>query len=106
MTDYPLTAMSTAERAEFIVTQIYSAFPSQPEWRFVTGVLEEAGEVMGAYNRYTGTSRRVGTKDELAKELADTVFTAYMAAHVLDIDLDHALDEKYVILTSRGWKQR
>lgn len=97
--------MTTEERAQFIVSQIYATFPEQPDWRFVTGVAEEAGEVVGAYNRYTGTSRRTGTKDELAKELADTVFTAYMAANVLGINLQNALDEKYAILTTRGWKQ-
>jgi NTP pyrophosphatase (non-canonical NTP hydrolase) len=96
---------TTENRARFIVSQIYAAFPNQPEWRFVTGVAEEAGEVVGAYNRFTGPSRRTGTKDELAKELADTVFTAYMAAEVLGIDLQNALDEKYAILTTRGWKQ-
>ena len=100
-----LFKMTTAERARFIVSQIYASFPDQPEWRFITGVAEEAGEVVGAYNRFTGTSRRTGTEDELAKELADTVFTAYMAADVLGIDLQKALDEKYAILTTRGWKQ-
>jgi NTP pyrophosphatase (non-canonical NTP hydrolase) len=97
--------VSTEERARYMVSQIYATFPNQPEWRFVSGVAEEAGEVMGAYNRFTGTSRRTGTKDELAKELADTVFTAYMAADVLGIDLQDALNTKYAIIITRGWKQ-
>jgi len=97
--------MSTlSDLGAILVTQIKVAFPDQPDWRFVTGVAEESGEFVGAYNKYSGTSRQTGTHDEMAKELADVVITAYMAAQVLSIDLDDMVQRKARIMSSRGWK--
>jgi NTP pyrophosphatase (non-canonical NTP hydrolase) len=90
---------------EFINSQIMAAFPNQPEWRFITGVSEEAGEVLKAYHRYSGTSRRNGPLSDVAEELADTVLCAFMGASKLDIDLDTAIHAKFRVSTSRGWKQ-
>lgn len=87
-----------------MVKSIEIEFPEQPDWRFVTGMAEEVGEFVGSYNRYTNTSRRVGNFDELQLELADVVFTAYMAACVLGIDLESALIRKWNIIMTRGWR--
>ena len=95
-----------ARLAAVNVALIKGSYPDQPAWRFVTGVAEEAGEFVGAFNRFSGTSRRTGTKDEMAKELADVVLTAYMAADVLGIDLDAVVAEKAEIMRNRGWKTR
>jgi len=55
--------------------------------RNVLCLAEEAGEVVGAYRRYTGQARRTGTLAELAAELADVVITGHVAAHEMDVDL-------------------
>jgi NTP pyrophosphatase (non-canonical NTP hydrolase) len=94
-----------ARLAAVNVAMIRGSFGARtPDWRFVTGVAEEAGEFVGAYNRFSGTSRRTGTKEEMAKELADVVLTAYMAADVLGIDLDHMVAIKAEIMRNRGWR--
>lgn len=95
--------MSLRSRIDVLLKGIFQVNPEQPNWRFFTGVAEEAGEAIGAYNRYTGRSRRTGTKEELAEELADVVITAYMAAAVTDIDLDTAIADKCDKMEQRGW---
>lgn len=46
---------------------------------------EEGGEVLGAYLRMAGLSRRSGTLSEFAAELADVVICVHMAATVSGI---------------------
>jgi len=48
--------------------------------RQVLALAEEAGEMVGAYRRWTGRARRTGTADEFRAELADVVITAYVTA--------------------------
>lgn len=95
-----------ARLAAHNVAKIREVFHDQPAWRFVTGVAEEAGEFVGAFNKWSGTSRQTGTQDEMAKELADVILTAYMAAEVLGINLDEWVQRKAAIMNERGWKTR
>lgn len=97
---------SIARLAAHNVAKIREVFHDQPAWRFVTGVAEEAGEFVGAFNKWSGTSRQTGTQDEMAKELADVILTAYMAAEVLGINLDEWVQRKAAIMNERGWKTR
>jgi NTP pyrophosphatase (non-canonical NTP hydrolase) len=66
---------------------------------------EEVGEFVGALNRWQGRSRRSGTFEEMAYELADVVVTAFMTAVVLNIDLPEAIKEKSKIILSRGYRE-
>jgi NTP pyrophosphatase (non-canonical NTP hydrolase) len=59
--------------------------------RQVLNLVEEAGELVGAYRRWAGLARRSGTAQEMHAELADVVITAYVTAAELGIDLDAAL---------------
>jgi NTP pyrophosphatase (non-canonical NTP hydrolase) len=43
-------------------------------------VIEEAGELAGAHSRFRGTSRRLGTIEDLEGELADVVLSAAVYA--------------------------
>lgn len=70
-----------------MVAAIRESRPGQPEWRYVSGVAEESGEFIQAYNRLTGTSRRPGTRGELITELAQVVTTCWLAARILNLEL-------------------
>ena len=61
-------------------------------------VAEEAGEMVGAYRRYTGRARRTGTREELEHEIADVLITAAVLAEMLGIDIDKAVDDKLHII--------
>ncbi len=94
------------EIAVRIVGMLEDAFPDWGVGRFRTEALmklgEEAGEAQGAGLRYLGMTRRAGTREELAEELADVVITAYRAAHVFGIDLDAAIESKAEKVFARG----
>lgn len=53
----------------------------------VLALMEEAGEVVGAYRRCTGRARRSGTPKDFHLELADLVITAHITAIVLGYEL-------------------
>jgi NTP pyrophosphatase (non-canonical NTP hydrolase) len=89
--------------ARRLVAEIRKVFPDQPDWRFVTGVAEETGEFVGAFNKFSGTSRQVSSHRKMAAELADVVIAAYMAAEVLGIDLNSEVTCKAEIMSARGW---
>lgn len=59
--------------------------------RQVLNLVEEAGELVGAYRRWAGLARRSGTALEMHAELADVVITAYVTAAELGVDLDAAV---------------
>ena len=92
-----------ADYAATSVHHIREIFPGQPDWLFVMGVAAEAGEMVSAYLRYTGKVRRLGTREDIAGELADTVLTSYRAADVLEIDLDKAIAANIDKEQHRGW---
>jgi NTP pyrophosphatase (non-canonical NTP hydrolase) len=54
----------------------------------VLALVEEAGEMVGAYRRWTGRARRTGTEQEFRLELADVVITAFVTAAELAVRLD------------------
>lgn len=68
-------------------------------------VAEEAGELVGAYRRYTGRARRVGSREEVEHEIADVLIVTAVLAHLLDVDIDKAVASKLDIIYSRGWKE-
>ena len=68
-------------------------------------VAEEAGEMVGAYRRYTGRARRLGTRKELEHEIADVLITTAVFADIMGIDIDQALGDKLNIIYARGWKE-
>lgn len=70
----------------------------------IIALAEEAGEFVGAARRYMGMARRSGTHNEMAKELADVVITAFVTAHIFDIDLPSEISDKLDIMFSRGWR--
>jgi NTP pyrophosphatase (non-canonical NTP hydrolase) len=73
----------------FIAAKLREHFPAATERdRQVLALAEEAGEFVGAYRRAAGMARRTGTWDDVEAELADVAITAYVTAHVLDLDVD------------------
>lgn len=69
--------------------------------RQVMQLASEVGEFVGAYLRWTGQARRHGLQIDVEHELADVVVTAYVIAHILNIDLDFAAAEKLAIVYQR-----
>lgn len=65
---------------------------------------EEAGEFIGAYRRWIGAARRVGTFEEMAAEAADVAIVIHVACHYLGIDIEDAVARKAEKIFSRGWK--
>jgi NTP pyrophosphatase (non-canonical NTP hydrolase) len=78
----------------FIAAKLREHFPAATEReRQVLALAEEAGEFVGAYRRAADMARRTGTWDDVEDELADVAITAYVTAHVLDLDVDDLLAE-------------
>jgi NTP pyrophosphatase (non-canonical NTP hydrolase) len=68
-------------------------------------VAEEAGEVVGAYRRYSGKARRSGTLQEVADEIADVLIVTAIFAVMLHIDINDAVQWKLRKIYSRGWME-
>ena len=66
---------------------------------------EEVGEFVGAFRRWSGQARRTGSYEDMAAELADVAIAAYVAAEVLEIDLERAMDDKLRVIFERGWRE-
>lgn len=100
--------MSMNDFAEQCVKNIDAHFDSNEPQRTMRQVLkmaEEAGEFVGAYCRYAGHSRRDGSHNDVALELADIVIVAYICANILDIDLEYVVQRKGEKIVTRGWKE-
>jgi NTP pyrophosphatase (non-canonical NTP hydrolase) len=67
-------------------------------------VAEEAGELVGAYRRWSGRARRTGTIRELADEIADVLIVTAVFADRAGIDLHAAITAKLTVIYSRGWR--
>ncbi|WP_242903689.1 MazG nucleotide pyrophosphohydrolase domain-containing protein [Actinomadura terrae] len=90
-----------------VAENIRQHFPAAEErHRQVLTLAEEVGELVGAYRRWAGMARRTGDFADVQDELADVVITAYVTAHVLDIDLDAAWRAKARHILTRGWRDR
>lgn len=75
--------------AERIVREMHAhEFEDDNGIRQALALVEEAGELTGAYRRWTGRARRTGTAKEFHLELADVVITSYVTA----AELGHRLD--------------
>lgn len=95
-----------AEFARHVATHLAEHFPAdQLPQQQVLCLAEEAGEFVGAYRRWAGMARRRGPWEDVRVELADVVLAAYVTAQVLGIDLDEAIREKAVDITTRGWRE-
>lgn len=68
-------------------------------------VSEEAGELIGAYRRWSGRARRKGTFEEVEKEVADLLITTLLFAIRAGIDIDKAIKSKLDNIYSRGWNE-
>jgi NTP pyrophosphatase (non-canonical NTP hydrolase) len=68
-------------------------------------VAEEAGELVGAYRRWTGKARRTGTRRDLEDEVADVLIVTACFAERAGIDLDAAITAKLSVIYSRGWRE-
>lgn len=66
---------------------------------------EEAGEVIGAYRRYSGQARRSGTKEELEDELADLILDAFGLAYLVDADPGVFIERKLKVILERSWNE-
>jgi NTP pyrophosphatase (non-canonical NTP hydrolase) len=98
----------TAPIAARIALELDEHFPLsvvQRHLRNGLAIAEEAGEAVGALCRYLELSRRTGTLEEIADELADLAISTYIAAHYLGIDLSEAVENKADIIISRGLKE-
>lgn len=68
-------------------------------------VVEEAGELAGAYRRWAGKARRTGTLGALEDEVADVLIATAVFAHRAGIDIEEAVARKYRVICSRGWQE-
>jgi len=68
-------------------------------------VAEEAGELVGAYRRWSGKARRTGTLRELEDEVADVLVVTAVFAERAGIDIDAAIARKLAVIYSRGWRE-
>lgn len=103
--DYREPMVDLNDLAAEITRNLRVAFPDTDlVQQQVLCLAEEAGEFVGAYRRWAGLARRTGTWEDVKAELADVAVTAYVAAHVLGIDLDEAVREKTAVIMTRGWR--
>ena len=76
------------------------------EWDLqALGVAEEAGELVGAYRRWSGRARRKGSFEDMAQEVADVIIVTAIFAQRVGIDLEKAVADKLTVIYSRGWKE-
>lgn len=66
-------------------------------------VAEEAGEFIGAYNRYKGFCRRKAELKEVQKELADVIIASFIMFAVLDADAQMYVKAKLFDVITRGY---
>lgn len=101
MTGPPLAAIASRYLAR--LAQARGRLP--PTWHFVLTLTEEAQEAADAWHRFTGWKRRRDTLAHIGEELADTVISAYVMAHVTGIDLDQAVADKAEQLMARDLRE-
>lgn len=108
MTTYRIDTVDLPEQARLIAERLRAnGFPAEGAvQRNVLCLAEEAGELVGAYRRWTGQARRTGTAQQMYAELADVVITAYVLAHELHLDLDAAIAAKLDVIFARGWHEQ
>lgn len=68
-------------------------------------VVEEAGELAGAYRRWAGLARREGGRAEVEDEAADVVIAVAVLAARLGIDLESAIARKLAVVQSRPQRE-
>jgi hypothetical protein len=89
---HPQPPADLVDHAEKCLAKIREKFPVSGEnERQTLCVAEEAGELIGAYRRWSGRARRRGPWDEVCKEFADVVLTSYITAAALGVPLDNGI---------------
>lgn len=68
-------------------------------------VAEEAGELLGAYRRWSGKARRKGSFEDVQQEIADVLIVTAVFAVRLGIDIDRVVEDKVKVIFSRGWSE-
>ena len=68
-------------------------------------VAEEAGELIGAYRRWTGRARRTGTLRDLEDEVADVLIVTAVFAERAGININDAIPRKLATIYRRGWRE-
>ncbi|MBI1973691.1 hypothetical protein HYS54_02660 [Candidatus Micrarchaeota archaeon] len=71
----------------------------------VTDLLEEAGEVAAEVKAINGMKQRKGSREALALELADTLYSIMAIANYYDIDLESVFKAKVDKYTQRFSKE-
>lgn len=84
---------------------VYDSDPTTEGNRQALALAAEAGEVVGAYMRYTGQARRTGSKEDFEDELADLIITAFATAYAAGSDPDIFVERKLKKIFERGWKE-
>ncbi|MGH7883419.1 MAG: MazG nucleotide pyrophosphohydrolase domain-containing protein [Candidatus Dormibacteraceae bacterium] len=91
------------EIAKEISDNLDKYFPTEERRiRQVLVVMEECGEFAAAFRRANGMARQTGSWKEVREELADVIISAFVAAHVLNIDLECEVQDKIRTIMSRG----
>ena len=83
-----------------VLQEIDNAFHyPQPfrQLRMLTGIVEEAGEFLGNYHRWSGAARRTDTKQALAAELADVLICVYVAGHAFGLNVAGDVEARRLI---------
>lgn len=68
-------------------------------------VAEEAGELLGAYRRWSGRARRPGSLADVQAEIADVLIVTAMFAHRLGVDITAAVEDKLKVIYARRWRE-
>lgn len=82
--------------------------PDSPYYPLDTRMLlvqEEAGELAGAYRRWSGRARRNGTLGEVEEEVADVLISTAAFAEMMGINIAAAVEGKLSVIYSRGWQE-
>ncbi len=90
-------------RCKEFITESEAVIGDRLPWWYSAKLSEEAGEATKAYNRFSGMSRKTGTVEDLAYELTDVIYSAFILAEKLGIDLGDYLDESFREVMTRGF---
>lgn len=68
-------------------------------------ICEEAGELAGAYRRWTGRARRTGEFRDVEDELADVLIVTAVFADRLGVSIEEVIMRKLDVIYQRGWRE-
>lgn len=100
-----INASEFHRRARRFIDESEEEIGTRKAWYYALKLAEERGEAIKAYNRYSGLARKRGTLPEVAAELCDTIFSAFILAEKLGIDLGDYFDATYENVMTRGFRE-